>query len=400
MTFPAWPENRRSLRHLTALVIAVSGIIAVANPALPAAKPAEANKGSASVVSGPGPNVKAASAILIDQTDGKVLWEKDSNRKRAIASITKILTALVVIEHTKPDDTVAISEAAQKVGDGDPLVTQLNLTVGEKLTVEQLLYGLLLPSANDAAVALAERVGGSVPGFVKLMNAKAAQLGARDSHFVNSNGLDDPNHYSTGGDMAQIARAAMQSSLFRKIVATEVYKIPWAGHPEGRVVRNRNQLLGHFAGATGIKTGQTLAAGHCLVSSSSRGGEDRIAVVLDSPDPVADSEALLSFGFTGFRRFQIANRSRAWGQVTYGDGTTVNLVPVRDASLLLHQSTPDPRVIYDVRRRALIALGTPSLTVPVKIRCRISPCVDAQSRGDGLVAGFLSLLGPLLSLAR
>lgn len=337
---------------------------------------------------------------MIDSLDGRVLWEKSSHRRQAVASTGKILTALVVLEKARPTDVVTASGRAQSVGDGDSLVTQLNLSAGERMTVEQLLFGLLLPSANDAAVALAEHVAGSVDRFADMMNSRARRLGATDSHFTNANGLDEPGQYSTAHDLALIARAAMRIPLFRKIVAARRHEIPADGTPGTRALENRNQLLGRFPGAIGIKTGQTLAAGKSLVGAVRRGKEERIAVVLASPDPLSESQAVLEYGLSGFRRFQMAEKSKTWGQITFGDGTSARLVALRGAGYLLPSSEPDPRVFYDPRRKLLTADPGRKLQVPVRVECIGRSCSLAPRKQPTVGPALVSVMAPLLSLAR
>lgn len=346
------------------------------------------------------PRVAARSAILIDGRDGKILWEKASHHRQAVASTGKILTALVVLEKTRPGEIVSASSRAEAVGDQDPLVTQLNLTTGEKLTVEQLLYGLLLPSANDAAVALAEHVGGSIEGFSKMMNAKAKKLGAKDSHFTNPNGLDDPRQFSSAHDLALFARAAMKFPLFRKIVSSSSHAIPQGGRQNARILANRNQLLGRFPGASGIKTGQTLAAGKSLVGAARQGTEERISVVLASGDPLKETEALLRFGMNGFRRFEMAVKSRSWGQITYGDGTSARLVALKDEGVLLPRSVPNPKVAYLPGKKLLIARVDRELSVPVKVECLRKPCRLPPKNERLVMPEIMSLLAPILALTR
>ncbi|MGH2810453.1 MAG: D-alanyl-D-alanine carboxypeptidase family protein, partial [Actinomycetota bacterium] len=208
-------------------------------------------------------------------------------------------------------------------------------------------------------------------------------------------GFDDPRHYSTARDLAVIARAAMDNPVFRKIVATPTYILARPGRPAVEL-RNRNTLLGSFEGANGIKTGQTRQAGKALIASARRGEEERIAVVLDSPDPAAESAVLLEYGFDAFRRFQVARTGRPWGVVTFGNGSTATLVARRDLSLLLAVAAPDPRVTYLPREKAVEAAG---LKVPVTLQCRAPAC--GTSNSSGRVAGALMyLFSPLLSLLR
>jgi serine-type D-Ala-D-Ala carboxypeptidase (penicillin-binding protein 5/6) len=237
-------------------------------------------------------NVVAQSAAVVDSYSGDFLFAKNENAKQYPASSTKILTALIVIESGDLDHIVTVDPADTKV---EP--SSLGLKPGEGYTRRQLLYGLLLKSANDVAMALARDNAGSVAGFAEKMNLRAAQLGATSSHFVNPHGLHDPNHYTTAHDLVLIGRAAMQQPLFREIVSTVYYT--WKA-PSGQIdqLRNHNRLLRHFAGCNGLKTGYTRIAQQVLVSSALRGGHEVISVVLhtDKPGIWDDSKALLSYG--------------------------------------------------------------------------------------------------------
>jgi serine-type D-Ala-D-Ala carboxypeptidase (penicillin-binding protein 5/6) len=237
-------------------------------------------------------NVVAQSAAVVDSYSGDFLFAKNENAKQYPASSTKILTALIVIESGDLDHLVTIDLADTKV---EP--SSLGLKPGEQYTRRQLLFGLLLKSANDVAMALARDNAGSVSAFADKMNLRAAQLGATSSHFVNPHGLHDPNHYTTAHDLVLIGRAAMQQPLFREIVSTVYYT--WRA-PSGQIdqLRNHNRLLRHFAGCNGLKTGYTRLAQQVLVSSALRGGHEVISVVLhtDKPGIWDDSKALLSYG--------------------------------------------------------------------------------------------------------
>ena len=241
---------------------------------------------------GQGFNVVAQSAAVIDSCSGDFLFAKNENAKQYPASSTKILTALIVLESGDLDHLVTVELADSKV---EP--SSLGLKPGEQYTRLQLLYGLLLKSANDVAMALARDNAGSVAAFAEKMNLRAAQLGATSSHFMNPHGLHDPNHYTTAHDLVLIGRAAMQQPLFREIVSTVYYT--WRA-PSGQVdlLRNHNRLLRHFAGCNGLKTGYTRIAQQVLVSSALRGGHEVISVVLhtDKPGIWDDSKALLSYG--------------------------------------------------------------------------------------------------------
>jgi D-alanyl-D-alanine carboxypeptidase (penicillin-binding protein 5/6) len=237
-------------------------------------------------------NVVAQSAAVVDSYTGDFLFAKNENAKQYPASSTKILTALIVIESGDLDHLVTVDLPDTKV---EP--SSLGLKPGEQYNRRQLLYGLLLKSANDVAMALARDNAGSIPAFAEKMNLRAAQLGATSSHFANPHGLHDPNHYTTAHDLVLIGRAAMQQPLFREIVSTVYYT--WKT-PSGQIdqLRNHNRLLRHFAGCNGLKTGYTRIAQQVLVSSALRGGHEVISVVLhtDKPGIWDDSKALLSYG--------------------------------------------------------------------------------------------------------
>jgi serine-type D-Ala-D-Ala carboxypeptidase (penicillin-binding protein 5/6) len=238
------------------------------------------------------PNVVAQSAALIDSFTGEFLYLKNENAIQYPASSTKILTALLVIEAGDLDKPVTVDISDTKV---EP--TKLELQPGEQYTRRQLLYGLMLKSANDVAMTLARDNAGSVDAFAEKMTRRAAELGATNSHFANPNGLHDLTHYTTARDLALIARAAMEQPFFRQLVSTVYYT--WKS-PKGVVyqLRNHNRLLRHFAGCNGLKTGYTSAAQQVLVSSALREGHEVISVVLhtDKPGIWEDSKALLTYG--------------------------------------------------------------------------------------------------------
>jgi D-alanyl-D-alanine carboxypeptidase (penicillin-binding protein 5/6) len=238
------------------------------------------------------PIVIAESAAAIDSFSGQFLYLKNENARQYPASSTKILTALLVIEAGNLDKQVAIDLADNKV---EP--SNLDLKPGEVYTRRQLLFGMMLKSANDVAMALARDNAGSVETFAEKMTKRAAELGATDSHFKNPHGLHDPDHYTTAHDLALIARAAMEQPFFRQVVSTIYYT--WKS-PTGTVyqLRNHNRLLRHYAGCNGLKTGFTRAAQQVLVSSALRDGHEVISVVLHTNKPGIwdDSKVLLSYG--------------------------------------------------------------------------------------------------------
>ena len=242
--------------------------------------------------------VHAASAILVDANSGAVLYERSPDAPRPPASVTKILTALVILEHGRLEDTVVVSQtAAQTSGH------RLGLRAGQRISLGDLLAAVLILSANDAAVAAAEHVGGGLDGFVALMNEKAGEIGMGSSHFANPHGLDQPTHYTTARDMATLTRVALEQATFAELVRTKQARLTiWkpgrrALVPRARIVQTHNRLLGYLQGADGVKTGYTDSAGRCLVASASRGGHRMIAVLLNDPRRWTDAAALIEYGF-------------------------------------------------------------------------------------------------------
>ena len=228
--------------------------------------------------------VSATACVLMDADTGLVLYRKNEDQRMLIASVTKLMTALVVLEQGEVDETVTVTAAHMAEG------SSMYLHVGEKLTLEELLYGLLLCSGNDAALALTECAGGVEP-FVALMNEKAAALGMKNTHFANPNGLDDEEHYSTAYDMALLACAAANEPTLRRIASTHTAAIG------GRTLTNHNKLLSRMDGCIGLKTGYTKAAGRTLVSCAEREGHRLVAVTLRDGNDWNDHEMLYDRGF-------------------------------------------------------------------------------------------------------
>ncbi|NLM52585.1 MAG: D-alanyl-D-alanine carboxypeptidase [Firmicutes bacterium] len=241
------------------------------------------------------PTVTARAAIVLDQKTGRILFSKNAYERLPMASTTKIMTAILAIESGKLQDTVTVSEYAALV-EG----SSIDLEAGETKTLEELLYGLILRSGNDAAVAIAEYLGGSVENFSQLMTQRARRLGAVNTKFMNPHGLDHEEHYTTAYDLALIASHAMSLPKFREIAATLETKISWTGRPYDRVLRNQNKLLTMYDGAEGIKTGWTTPAGRCFVGAASRDGWRLISVVLNAPQMWEDTVKLLDFGFNNY----------------------------------------------------------------------------------------------------
>lgn len=251
--------------------------------------------------------LEAKAYLVMDATTGRVLISHEGDRQLPVASTTKIMTAILAIERGNLADQVI---AGQKLYDTGG--STIYLEVGEQQRLENLLYALMLESANDAGVAIAEHLAGSEERFVAWMNEKARALGATRTHFVNSHGLHDPAHLSTAYDLALIARYAMRNPTFRQIVAVEEKEIPGApGNPPRRLI-NRNRLLGYYEGANGVKNGFTEEAGLTNVASARRGETELIAVVLGAEGKLwTSSMALLDFGFARYETRQVARRGDA-----------------------------------------------------------------------------------------
>ncbi len=251
------------------------------------------------------PGVSARSAVLIEQESGRILFGKHEHEVMKIASITKIMTAILAIESGKLNEIVTVSKKAQGT-EGSSLF----LIAGEKIKLEDLVYGLMLRSGNDAAVAIAEHVGGSLDGFVFLMNQKAEEIGMKDTNFTNPHGLDThTTHLSTAYDMAILTRYAMENEKYQEIASTKVYRAP---HPDGkwdRIWKNKNRLVtGLYKYSTGGKTGYTKLAKRTLVSTASKGGMNLIAVTLNASRDWNDHIHMFGFGFDQFELVKVIGK--------------------------------------------------------------------------------------------
>ena len=236
-------------------------------------------------------HVDARGAVLIDADSGRVLFQQNMDEMLPMASTTKLMTALLALENSRLDEPVTAGENAYGVPG-----TSIYLSRGETLSMEHMLYGLMLRSGNDAAVAIAEHVGGSVEKFVEMMNARAAEIGA-DAHYANPHGLDAEGHSASALGLAKIMRECMRLESFRVITSTKKKVIPWDGNDYSRVLQNKNKLLSGYEGATGGKTGYTSKAGRCLVFSAERDGLEIIGVVLRCPTWFDTAAAMLDYGF-------------------------------------------------------------------------------------------------------
>ena len=312
----------------------------------------------------------AASAILMDADSGRVLYEQNADARMLIASTTKILTALVAIREGDLSDVVTVKREAT-LTEG----SSMYLKEGEQLTLEALLYGLMLCSGNDAAVAIADHVGGSQKGFVKLMNETARELGMEDSSFANPNGLDAEDHYSTARDMAKLACAAVKNETLLRIASTQSVTIG------GRTMTNHNKLLRYVDGCLGLKTGYTRAAGRTLVSCCERNGQRLVAVTLQDGNDWADHEALYNYGFSTYPAHRAAILGKTLYQAPVKDGLrdTVSLAAAESFSWPLAEGEQ-----LEMR----VELDTP-LTAPVTAASRAGEAVFTL---EGRAVGRVELL--------
>ncbi|MGE4272872.1 MAG: D-alanyl-D-alanine carboxypeptidase family protein [Desulfitobacterium sp.] len=271
------------------------------------------------------PEIKGEAAYLIDVQSGQTLFSKNGDMLLAPASTTKIMTGLLAIELGNLEDTVTASETMLNYS----IVygTRIYLEPGEKLTLDDMLYALLLNSANDAAVAIAEHIGGDLPTFVGLMNQKAAELNLKGTHFKNPSGLTEEGHYTTAHDLARIAQAAYANPIFRDYIKTKSHVIPRETENVPIEMFNENKLLWNDDSITGMKTGYTAVAKNCLVTSSSRNGRELIAVILKSPgrEIYTDMQALLDYGFAQFENTLYSEIGESLGQIDV-QGQTIQLI--------------------------------------------------------------------------
>ncbi len=294
------------------------------------------------------PRIDSPAAIVINQDTGKVLYEWDAYEQRRMASTTKIMTAILVLE--KMDLSTPITASKKAANTIEP---KYWLREGDVLTTEEFLYCMMLRSANAAAVALAEACAGSVDAFAAMMNAKAAELGMNDTHFVNPNGLDAEGHYSTPADMATLARYAMQNERFRQIVHTQNYSVQMPGRDSPLELTNTNKLLTRDSWVTGIKTGLTPKAEQCLVSSATKDDVSVICVVLGQPVSALcfdESETLLAYGLKQCRHVTLLESGTAVAEakVPYKIDGVVRLLTESTAEMELYKDdTVTTSVVID-----------------------------------------------------
>lgn len=293
------------------------------------------------------PKINSRSAVVIDRKSKAVIYGKNENVKKAMASTTKIMTAMVVIQNTNLNNTVEISKKSAGTGG-----SRLGLKVGDKITVKDLLYGLLLRSGNDCAVALAEYVAGSVPEFSNLMNQNAQMLGLNNTHFITPHGLDEEEHYTTAYELAVLTDYALNNEVFAQIVNTKSYTINI--NENTKTLNNTNELLGNLNGVYGVKTGFTNGAGRCLVTSIKRGNLDIICVVLGADtkkDRTRDSAKLIEYTFNKYEEINISEKVKesfeSWNEI---NANRINIEKGESSKLELTLNDKDKIFTYPIEK--------------------------------------------------
>jgi len=298
----------------------------------------------------PAPSVSAKSAVLIEGESGEIIFSKNSDERLPMASTTKIMTALVAIENADITKIVPVSPRAVGV-EGSSVYLYAN----EQMTLEDLLYAMMLESANDAATAIAIEIGGSVEGFAEMMNKKAREMGLSDTNFENPHGLDGERHYTTAYELALIAREALSNPKFRQICSTYKKTIPLNETEGVRLLINHNKLLRSYDGAIGIKTGFTKKSGRCLVSAAERDGLTFIAVTLGAPDDWRDHSAMLDYGFSLYEARALCDI----GSFSYimpisgGDVDHIMLENAQKITVILPRDTGDIECVVELPRFCL-----------------------------------------------
>lgn len=317
------------------------------------------------------PDVEMESGILVTE-DGRVLWSRSPDDKRAIASITKIMTAVVALDSASVTETVTIPKASSRVGESTAF-----LRSGERISLLDLLDALLVKSGNDAAVAVARYISDDEESFVELMNEKALELGLKNTHFANPHGLDEDGNHSSAADLSVLARYAMRDPVFRSIVGQKYASIEVNGRTEK--LENTNILIENYAGANGVKTGWTDRAGYCVIDSARRGDVELYAVVLGADDELQrfrDAKGLLDFGFAHFRPQKLASA-----------GSVIGAAPISDyldesVSAAVSENTTVP--VFDLAGPITRDVRIDTIDAPVEKGQRVG--VATFTQGDKVIA--------------
>lgn len=296
--------------------------------------------------------ISAQAYVLMDAETGKVLKSHNEQVKLPMASTTKILTALVAIENCDVNKIVKVDKRAVGI-EG----SSIYLKQGEEIKMLDLLYGLMLRSGNDAATAIAIDVAGSVEGFANLMNKKAKEIGALNSHFDNPHGLDSNTHYTTAYDLALISSKALENDILAEICATKTHKVQANSISSERIFVNKNKMLTSYDGAIGLKTGYTKKCGRCLVSGAERDGVKLISVVLNAPSMWLDSSTLLDYGFNNYKKLQLVDSNLPHGSVSVVNGkvNSVNVKSEKGYTALVKKGEEDNYKIEIVKEESVEA---------------------------------------------
>jgi|tagenome__1003787_1003787.scaffolds.fasta_scaffold20986638_2 D-alanyl-D-alanine carboxypeptidase (penicillin-binding protein 5/6) len=376
----------------------IAAPLAAALAALGSVAPASAQQAASGT-----PSVGAPSAIVIDASNGEVLFGRRERDRRAIASTTKLMTAQIALTKTSPQEVFAMPPYPIS-----PAESQIGLRTGERMTVHDLMRAMMLPSANDAAYDLAVNIAGSKAAFVRMMNAQARRLGLTGTHYSTPVGLDDPRNYSTAYDLAKLAAYDLRNKTFARIVNLPSARLSSGAHR--RIVVNRNTLVRRYGFVDGVKTGHTVRAGYVLVGAARQNGAQVISVVLGTPSESArdaDSLSLLRWGVAQFRRSLpvVAHRAYARANVKWHDGEKVDLVAARSFAFTARRGERvTRRVQAPDELSGPLARGTRVGTVQVVYRGKVVQSVPLVTASSVQGAGFLrkaagSLGGPLPTIA-
>lgn len=328
----------------------------------------------------PPPAITAEAAVLIDPQTRQVLYAHNPDQRMFPASLTKMMTALLVVEDGHLDSYVTVSPAAAAVGE-----STMNLAAGERIKVEHLLLGLMLNSANDAAAACAEAVDGSVSDFVAHMNQRARQLGLTGTHFTNATGLHHDNHYSTARDLALLGVHVMGRAELRPMARMKEAHLPWPGHSQDRTLINRNRLLAQWPACDGIKTGYTKQAGRCLAASAYADDWRLIAVVLDCKDAWIDAQTLLQWGYEHYYQVALVAKgiTRAQLKVRGGVSDMVECVAAEDVIAVLERDQQPAQPVLDTDTvRAPVQAGAVVAHVSVTMPSGQTRTVEMRAVAD------------------
>lgn len=349
-----------------------------------------ASPASGTAEMGKPPKIASGAGIVYDTKSGRVLYSKNAYSRRAIASTTKIMTAVVAIEKGKLEDRVAVSKRAASIRG-----STINLKQGQVFTLRELLYGLMLNSGNDAAIAVAEHIGGSVEGFVSMMNAKAVELGLKDTHFTSPHGLDNSGHYSTCFELAKMAAYALQNDTFADIVATRSTSI------SSRGLNNTNEMLSLYPGADGVKTGYTGQAGRCLVTSVTREGRKIISVVLNADSRstrARDSKVILDYAFNQYKMYTLMKQGDIVAElpVARGKAEAVSLEAIEGLELPLREDevqSLQKEILLPKDMEAPVYTGIEAGTVRYLLNGKVLAETALKTSADVERKGFFDYLG-------